>query len=185
MIDRVLVVLTGPVGAGKSTTGLALAQRLRSSGRATAVIDLDQVYSMARQRDGFGEPDAWEAARRAAAALAESFFASGNPIVVVEGEFFTPEELRQLTDALHTEVERHFFTLRVSYAETLRRIRGDTGRGASADPKLLEWLHGNFHSALTYLGQASIVVDGELRSPEELAAWLAQSVLGGARRGRA
>ena len=179
-----LVVLTGPVGAGKSTTGLALAHRLRSSGRATAVIDLDEVYCMVRQRDGFGEPVSWEAARRGAAALADSCFA-GNPVVIVEGEFFTPEELRQLTDALHTDVERHFFTLSVSYAETLRRTRKDTGRGASADPKFLGSLHGSFRNALVYLEQASIVVDAEHRSPEELAAWLAQSVLEVAQRGRA
>ena len=55
---RRLIIITGPVGAGKSTTSLALAQSLRRPDLAVAVIDLDQIYYFVRQQDGYGEPTA-------------------------------------------------------------------------------------------------------------------------------
>jgi pantothenate kinase-related protein Tda10 len=39
-----LCVTTGPVGAGKSTTSIALPALLRERGRHLAVVHLDQVY---------------------------------------------------------------------------------------------------------------------------------------------
>ncbi len=46
MTDRLLVVLTGAVGAGKSTTAFALVSHLRGLERTAAVVDLDEVYRM-------------------------------------------------------------------------------------------------------------------------------------------
>src|SRR5688572_7013385 len=94
--ERQLIVVTGPVGGGKSTTAIALAACLRRKDASIAVIDLDQIYCMARQRDGFDEPRIWIAARRAAATLANSFFDSGMDVVIIDGEFFTDDERRQL-----------------------------------------------------------------------------------------
>ena len=181
MTERLLVVLTGAVGAGKSTTALALAIHIRSLGRTAAVVDLDEVYCMVRQHEGFDEPAGWDAARRGAAALADSFFASGLEVVVVEGGFFTPDERRQLRDSLGSKVEEEYFTLLVSYEEALRRARGDPRRGASRDPKFLKWLHDNFVKALPYLESASVLVRADDRTPKELAALMVDAVLAGDR----
>lgn len=87
--QRMLVAVTGPVGGGKSTVALALADSFRDSRRRGAVVDLDLVYGMARQVDGYGEDNIWRAAQRGAAALADAFFTEGMKVVVVDGEFFT------------------------------------------------------------------------------------------------
>jgi adenylylsulfate kinase-like enzyme len=89
LTKQMLVVITGPVGGGKSTVALALADRFRESRRTAAVIDLDVVYCMARQGEGFDEANVWNTARHGAAALADAFFAEGMEAVIVEGEFFT------------------------------------------------------------------------------------------------
>ena len=183
MTNRLLVVLTGAVGAGKSTTALALAIHLRDLGRTAAVVDLDEVYCMVRQHEGFDEPAGWDAARRAAAALANSFFASGLEVVVVEGEFFTPDAWRQLRDSLGSKVEEEDFTLLVSYEEALRRAQRDSWRTASRDPEFLKWLHDNFVKALPYLESASVLVRADDRTPKELAALMVDAVLAEAREG--
>src|SRR4051794_18232006 len=88
-----LIIITGPVGAGKSTTSLVLAQSLRRPDLAVAVIDLDQMYGFVRQQDGYGEQTAWVRARQGAAALTDCLFATGMSVVIVDGEFFNAEEL--------------------------------------------------------------------------------------------
>lgn len=163
-----LVVVTGPVASGKSTTALALAGLLRQRS-SVAVIDLDQVYCMARQRVGFGEPDAWRAARRACGALFRSFLGSGIQTVIVEGEFFSPEELRELADEAGTSPHR-IFTLQISYEEALRRVPHDGGRVASRNPTILKRLHESFAEALPFLRDATVVIDAESQEPHELAA---------------
>ena len=177
MTDRLLVVLTGAVGAGKSTTAFALASHLRGLGRTAAVVDLDEVYCMVRQHEGFDESAGWAAARRGAAALADSFFASGLKVVVVEGDFYAPDDWRQLRDNLGSKVEEKFFTLVVSYKGALRRVRGDSKRQASRDPKFLKRLHEDFVRALPYLESASVLVPADDQTPEELAALMVDAVL--------
>jgi shikimate kinase len=162
------VILTGPVGGGKSTTALALAERFRTRRQTVAVIDLDVVYCMARQVDGFGEMNIWTTARHAAAALADAFFRDGFDIVIVEGEFFSQDELDALYTRLTTPAERHFVTLAVSLEQALHRVAGDASRGLSRNPDFLGWLHAQFVQSLPFLRASSRVVDDDQRSPHEL-----------------
>jgi tRNA uridine 5-carbamoylmethylation protein Kti12 len=171
-----LVIITGPVGGGKSTVALALADRFRESGRAAAVIDLDLVYCMARQVEGYDELTVWTTARRGAAALADTFFADGIDVVIVEGEFFTQAELDVLCDSLATPVEHRFVSLVVSYEQALRRVSGDPSRGASRDPEFLKRLHSQFVGALPFLRASSLVVEADRQTPGELAAWIKDAV---------
>src|SRR3712207_4920549 len=113
---RLLIIITGPVGAGKSTTSAALARSLRRPDVAVAVIDLDQLYGMVRQQDGYGEPTAWARARHGAGVLANALFNTGMAVVVVEGELFTADELGAVTMPIQANIECCFFTLRLSYA---------------------------------------------------------------------
>jgi hypothetical protein len=168
------------VGGGKSTTALALADHLRRLGQSVAVIDLDQVYCMVRQLEGFNEPAGWDAARRGAAALADSFFASGLGVVVVEGEFFTPDEFRQLHDRLDSKPRRFCFTLVVSYGQALQRVEGDRTRGASRDPEFLKQMHNKFAKALPYLETVSVLAQADHPSAEEVAALIADALFTGA-----
>jgi hypothetical protein len=167
-----LVVITGPVGAGKSTTGLALAQSLRRPDLAVAVIDLDQMYGFVRQQDGYGEPTAWVRARQGAAALANCLFTTGIAVVIVEGKFFTAEELGSLTAPIQSAVACSFFTLQLTYERSLERVQGDPLRGESKNPSFLKWLHTQFVQALPFLREHSVVITTDALTVEQVVAQL-------------
>jgi shikimate kinase len=179
LTERLLVVITGPVGGGKSTVALALADLLHEAGRSTAAIDLDLVYCMGRQTTSFGEVNTWTTARRGAAALADAFFAEGIHVVIVEGEFFTQGELDALRNHLLTPVQHRFVTLEASYEQALRRVSGDASRGMSRDPQFLKRLHAQFLEALPFLRACSLVVDTDQQTAAELAKTIRDAVLSG------
>jgi shikimate kinase len=170
--ERRLIIITGPVGAGKSTTSLALAQSLRRPDVAVAVIDLDQMYGFVRQQDGYGERTAWVRARQGAAALTHCLFTTGMSVVIVEGEFFNAEELRTLTAPIQSTVEHYFFTLRLSYEYALERIQGDPLRGASKNPSFLKSLHAHFAQALPFLQEKSVVITTDALTQDQVVARL-------------
>jgi thymidylate kinase len=170
--QRLLIVITGPVGAGKSTTSVALARALRRHDFAVATIDLDQMYGFVRQQDGYGEPTAWVRARGGAAALANALFDSGMSAVIIEGEFFNPAELATLMAPIQANVVQCFFTLRLSYERALERIQGDPSRGASKDPSFLKSLHAYFAQALPFLEAHSHVIDTDNLAQDQVVARL-------------
>jgi shikimate kinase len=171
VIDAQLILLTGPVGCGKSTTALALADRIRRSGHKAAVIDLDVVYCMARQVDGFGELDVWRTARRGAAALVDAFVDGGIDVVIVEGGPFTAEECDDLRRHLGSQIADRLVTLKVSFDETLRRVQADPAedRVMSRHPRVLEFLHAQYRDALPFLEANGFVVDADSLTADEAA----------------
>lgn len=180
MPERGLVLLTGPVGAGKSTVALAVATRLRTGGCPAAVIDLDLVYCMARQRDGFADEGTWRTARRGAASLANVFFDDGARVVVVEGGFFSDEECDEVCDHMTSSTALELVALDVSFEEALRRAQADPhpGRVVSRDPEFLRALHGQFTDALPFLRVRGLVVDADRSSPDEVAVSIGESIRG-------
>jgi shikimate kinase len=174
-----LIVLTGPVGGGKSTTALGVAERLRSLGLGAASIDLDHLYCMGRQRAGFGDEEIWKVARRGAAALSDVFFSSVADVVIVEGGFYNAAEIEGLVDHVATEVQVDVITLRVSFERTLERVLADPdpGRVASRNPEVLRWLHDQFVAALEYLGANSTLVEADLESADGVVVRIVERVL--------
>jgi shikimate kinase len=169
---RVLVLLTGPVGGGKSTTAAALAGRLRASGRPSSVIDLDLLYAMAQQ-DGplYVDLATWKIAYRSAAALADVFFASGLDVVIVGGGFFNQEERRWLCDFLTSDVSVELVAIAVSWEETARRVDADPSadRVATRIPQVLRSHHDLFTRALPFLRDHGVVIDADHRPAYEVA----------------
>jgi shikimate kinase len=178
--DRVLIVLTGPVGGGKSTTALAVAELLRARGVGAASIDLDQIYCMARQREGFGDEEIWNIARRGAAALSDVFFATVADAVIVEGGFHDATEIEGLADNVTTEVRVDVIALQVSFDRTLERVVADTdpGRVASRNPAMLKPLHDQFVAALPYLKANGTVLETDRESVHGVASQIVQLVPG-------
>ena len=172
LATSLLLLVTGPVGGGKSTTSLALARALRQPAQTVAVIDMDQMYGFVRQQDGYGETEAWLRARRGASALARALFASGMAVVIVEGEFFTADELADVLHDIPEHIPRRFFTLRLSYEQALERVQTDPSRGASKDPVFLKQLHAQFAHAAPFLEAASVIVDTNDCSQDEVVARL-------------
>ena len=57
-----LVVVNGPIAAGKSTFSSALAHRLRAEGRSVAVVGLDEVFFMIRSLPDATLDETWDLA---------------------------------------------------------------------------------------------------------------------------
>ena len=172
MTTTSLIVITGPVGGGKSTTAIQLATCLRERGLTTAVVGLDDVYLMASQRH-WAEQDAWTAARRGCGALADSFFASGFDAVVVEGGVFDTQEVwSDLRESVKSQVNVTFWTLVVSWEETLRRTAGDPNR-RTLNEKFLKLQHEEFTSALRFLRDASECIETDQLAAVEVAKLIA------------
>jgi shikimate kinase len=180
-VKRTLVVITGPVGAGKSTTSQALARALQRHGISTAVIDLDEVYCMARQQADFNDREMWTTARRAAAVLTESFFASGLNTVIVEGGFLSVLEYSELRQHVTSEVNKLFFTVLTSASTALHRAQTDPnpGRVVSRLPEVQTNLYAEFSESLPFLREASVIIEADSRPPELLAEIMVQKILSG------
>ena len=141
-----LLVISGPIAAGKSTVAAALATVFRHSGRTAAVVDLDRIYMMFDDRPPMTDARISRLARRAAAALTDHFVLDGIQLVIVEGTFWTESKRDELTGRLTTLVQTVFLTLRVAIDEALRRVQGDTGRRASRNPVFLRASHADFEA---------------------------------------
>jgi shikimate kinase len=177
--DKHLIIVTGPVGGGKSTTAAHVAIYLREFQLATAVIDSDVVYSMVRQHPDFGDQNIWSATRRATAALVESFYASGLNAVVVDGAFWSEREYSELKSHFVSEVQETFVTLMVSDHEALRRAQTDSdpNRGVSRLPEVQVSLYAAFSAGLAFLEQNSKVIHTDHEQSEAVAKQIAQMVI--------
>jgi len=164
------------VGVGKSTTAGATARILRESAVAVACIDLDQVYCMIRQRDGFDDQGTWLLAREATAALAEHFFGSVASVVIVEGGFLTKAEQGELLEALKSEPRIEIITLHASFEAVYARVMADTdpGRVASKVPTFLKQVYVEYEAALPYLREATRFIDVENLDVEHVAMQVAE-----------
>ncbi len=168
----VLVVLTGPVGGGKSTTARAITARFQAHGVGAATIDLDQIYGMARRHAGFSDEAVWKIASRGAAALSDVFFDTIADVVIVEGGFHHREDVLGLTDYITTPIHVEIVAMQVSFERALERVTADPEpqRVASRNPDILRNLHQEFVAALPYLRMHGLVIDADLHSVDGLAA---------------
>ena len=175
-----LIVVTGPVAGGKSSSAASLAACLRTRGVTTAVVGLDELYLMGRQHpDKWDEPEIWLAGLRAAGTLAESFYASGLGAVVVEGEVFTEQEWRNLRTSVRPDVDVNFFTLVVSWEEVLRRRKADPTRPPlKPGAPWLKRMHEKFLRSLGFLRDVSVCIDADTCDLDQRAALMADEVLG-------
>lgn len=182
--DRHLIVITGPVGGGKSSTGIALARALQQRNRVVAVIDLDQVHGFVRQIDDSDDETAWQRARAGAAGLSNAFFDGGVSAVIVEGEFFTAEELDALLVPIPANVRRDIFTLKVSYAQAWTRVQGDPSRGISKNPVFLKSMLSKFEQALPFLTRVSTIVEADAPTLDDVVQELIARVASGEKSAR-
>ncbi len=178
--DRTVVLLTGPVGGGKTSAAAALGEHLRAAGHPTAVVDLDTLYPMAQQHEPrYADIETWKIVYHAAAALTDTFFASGIEIVVVEGGFFTDDERDWLCGHLSSKPRIAVLALDVSWEETCRRVDADPSedRVATRSRDVLRWHHNQFTAALNVLRERFVVIDSDHRSPAAIARDAAGAIL--------
>jgi shikimate kinase len=139
-----LIVITGPIGAGKSSVAQGLAKRFHSAGRSVACVDLDDVVdTLSAPLEDF--ETSWRNARRGHGALIGAWLRSGVDAVIAHGPFYTAEE----TDALLAEVpptqERSWVMLLVPFEVAFERIKDDSDRFWSKDRDFLRRAHERFN----------------------------------------
>jgi shikimate kinase len=181
--SRTLVVLTGPTGVGKSTSANAVARDLRASGASVACLDLDQLYCMVRQRDGFDDQATWRAARQTAAVLSDLFLQRVANVVIVEGGFLTEVEQHELIDQLHSQSHTVFVTLHASFDTVHARVMADIdpGRVASKVPAFLRHLYAEYEAAMPFLRDATTCIEVDHSDVEQVGKQIAALVKGAPR----
>jgi len=170
-----LIVITGPIGAGKSTVAHGLTERLRGVGRAVAVVDLDDVFEMGAT---WYEPaaGAWQRAQAVHGALIAAWLRSGVDAVIAHGPFYTADDRAALLADLPTGVVQRWVMLLAPFEAALGRVADDPDRNLSRDPGFLRASHERFNELLNDFPRCDWVFDTTSRSAEDIVATLGASL---------
>ena len=133
-----LVVLTGPIAAGKNSVANELSRRLTGAGHTVVVADVDDVAAMVAP-PGAGTVGLWFAAHEAHGALIGQWMRSAVKFIVAVGPIYTPEEQDALTRALPGGASPLWIVVDAPVSVTLPRAQNDPARGLSRN--------GGFHHA--------------------------------------
>lgn len=176
MRRRVLLIV-GPIGAGKSTVSDLVARQLREQGTTSVSVDLDDVVFM--QKSAWHQDPEWERGRVAHAALVGAWLRAGIEVVVAHGPICTERE-RGVLMSEAPDTDLRVALLRVPLEESIRRVSNDATRQPEAQSRVVEFLRGadaRFQSVLPEL-EASVEWDFDTATldPEHIAAVLCREV---------
>lgn len=150
-----LVILTGPIAAGKNTVADKLAERLTRQGKTVVVADVDDVAAMVAV-PGAAQAGLWFAAHQAHGALVGQWMRSSVEYVVAVGPIYTVKEQTVLTHALPEQAAVLWVVIDASVEVTFARAQADPGRGVSREPEFHHAAHRRFRELLPMIpaGQA-------------------------------
>jgi shikimate kinase len=137
-----LIVITGPIGAGKSVVANSLADRFAAADLSAVSVDLDDVVAMLRAPLDQLE-SSWDCARRIHGSLTAAWFRSGVDAVIAHGPFYTAAEIAAVVADLPGSAPRRVM-LRVPFDVAFERVKDDPMRGLSKDPRFLRATHDRF-----------------------------------------
>ena len=159
---RRLVLIIGPIASGKSTLATTLAEKLRSSGEAVAVVGLDTVAEMALPTLAD-----WTWAHEVHGQLVGAWLEKPIPTVIAEGPE-TPEEVEQIMRHVGSDVSVRKVLITTRYETALARATADPTRGQSKDPEFLRRMHRRFEQTRPDLAY-DVQFDSEQFSSNEIA----------------
>lgn len=165
-----LVVIVGPIAAGKSTLAVELGRRLRARGESVAVVGLDSVAQMVLPTME------WAWVHDVHGQLVRAWLATPVRTVVAEGPS-TPAELDQLMRCVPGDVAVLTVVLTTPYETALARAAHDPGRGLSKDPAFLRADHDRFETGRPQLA-CDLALDTADASPRALAERVAHALDG-------
>ncbi len=156
-----LVVIVGPIAAGKSTLAAEAGRLLRERGESVAVVGLDSVAEMALPTLD------WAWAHEVHGQLVRAWLATSVRTVIAEGPS-TPAELDQLMRCVPDDVGILTVVLTTPFVIALERAVQDPGRGISKDPDFLRRDHDRFEASRRHL-TCDLVLDSAKATPPTLA----------------
>jgi len=172
-----LIVITGPIASGKSAVAGEVARELERSGVRAAVIDLDLVHdALVGAAAGSGDAT-WTRARAEAATRANGLLRDGVAVVIAEGSFNRPADRSAFSAHLDSSTGPVYVTLKVSFAEALRRAQRDPTRGKSRDPAFLGGYFATNRQAFAAVPSTDLVIDTEQMTMTAAAEAIARLVL--------
>lgn len=157
-----LLLIAGPIAAGKSAVSRALADVLRADGHRLALVELDQIADMARPT----LPD-WADAHRLFASVTSQWLDAGLDLVIAES-VSSRNELELALGGVPAGTPLLTVVLTCDADTALRRAQADPTRGVSRQEDFLRRIHADWALQLPQI-PADLVLD-------TAAAPLAQSV---------
>lgn len=138
-----LVVLTGPIAAGKNAVAEELSRRLSGGGHTVVVADVDDVAAMVGP-PGAGAVGLWFTAHQAHGALIGQWMRSPVEYVVAVGPIYTVAEQEALTRTLPDGSMPLWVVIDAPVDVTLSRAQSDLARGQSRDSEFHRAAHRRF-----------------------------------------
>src|SRR6185312_15201987 len=138
-----LVILTGPIAAGKNTVADRLADLLTWHNHTVVVADVDDVAAMVGA-PGAARAGLWFTAHEAHGALVGQWMRSEVAYVVVVGNVYSDEEQAALTRHLPDDAAVLWVVIEAPVPVTLARARADDTRGLSREPEFHHAAHRRF-----------------------------------------
>jgi thymidylate kinase len=169
-----LIILTGPIAAGKNTVAECLARVLTARGSTVVVADVDDVAAMVG-RPGAAAAGLWFAAHEGHGALVGQWMRSAVDYVVVVGPIYSPEEQTALTSRLPDGAPKQWIVIDAPVEVTFARAQADPGRGLSREPEFHRTAHRRFRELLPSI-PADRVFDSELLTAEQIANSVAEGL---------
>ena len=169
-----LVILTGPIAAGKNTVADKLVEHLTGCGKTAVVADVDDVAGMVAA-PGAAEAGLWFAAHEAHGALVGQWMRSSVDYVVVVGPIYTAEEQAALTRPLPDNPTVLWIVIDATVSVTLARAQRDPGRGLSRDPDFHHTAHRRFRELLPAIPADRTFDSGDMNA-EQIAATIATAI---------
>lgn len=142
-----LVVLTGPIAAGKNATAEAVTSRLTSRGLRVVLVDLDDVAAMVGP-PGAAAAGLWSATHEAHGALVGSWMRAEVDLVLAVGPIYSVEEQAALAAHLPELVVVEYVVIDAPVSLTLARALDDPSRQRSSDADFHLAAHARFRRLL-------------------------------------
>ena len=166
-----LVIITGPIAAGKNTVADLLTAKLATHGRTAVIADVDDVAAMVAP-PGAGPAGLWPAAHEAHGALVAQWMRSSVDYVVAVGPFHTADEQAALTTPVPDDTAMLRIVIDAPVSVTFARAEADQTRGLSRDPGFHHRAHERYRKLLP-----AIPADLTFRSDELDAAQIAAAII--------
>jgi len=162
-----LLVITGPIAAGKNTVALRIAEGLTALGRSAVLVDVDDLAAMVAG-PGAAAAGLWFSAHQAHGALVGAWMETAVDVVIAVGPIYTPREQAALLEPLPQASAAHWVVIDAPVAVTLARAQTDPGRGLSRDAEFHDQAHRRFRRLLPQIPAAQ-TFDSAQMSAEQIA----------------